>query len=127
MIDIKKYRENIAVMLFYLCLILAVYNTYGIGNIIQQSVEEQNSELLKSYDDKYYEFNDDKYYEFNIDNLSIQNLFTNLYTIDNTIYDDKSFNMELPLWAAAMWKLVNVVWSLFLGGIIYGNIKRREL
>ena len=92
--NLIKHKNHIAISLFYCCLGLSVYLTYGIIDNIQESLEQQN-------------------------NIPHNSLTLNL----NDVYTTQNLNLELPLWAKAIWKCVNLVWCLFVGCLIYGKIK----
>lgn len=68
--------------------------TFGIIGDLQLSLEEQNNIQTNSLEIKLLEE-----------------------------YETPELNLELSIFASAIWKLVNLVWSLFVGGLIYGKIK----
>ena len=89
--DLKKYKNQIAQVLYLCCVLLAMFHTYNIASNINDQ---------RTIDSK-------------------------ILTSNEIILIDEP--KELPIASNKndenFWALVNICWSLFIGGLIYGKIE----
>ena len=91
--ETKTYKVKLANILLLCCVAMAVHNVYLIRGHIQDYIQQEENIIEE-----------------------------NLVYVPANIYDVPE-TPELPLIYKSIWCVVNMVWYLFLGGMIYANIR----